>query len=109
MCYMCYMCYIRYTSSPPPHNRECSKTQQNRKNFRENRKNFREDRENSMVSEPSSTSEANKFFAKNSCSPKTYQSAKGLYGNGEITTPKRRSRRGSQQLTEAAQDCMLSL
>lgn len=49
------------------------------------------------------------FFAKNSCSPKTYQSAKGLYGNGEITTPTRGSWRGSQQLTEAAQDCMLSL
>ena len=72
---MCNMCYIRYTSSPPPHNRECSKTQQNRKNFRKNRKNFREDRENfredrenfredrenSMVIEPSSTSKANKF------------------------------------------------
>ena len=58
---MCNMCYIRYTSSPPPHNRECLKIQQNRKNFRENRKNVREDRENSMVSEPSSTSEANKF------------------------------------------------
>ena len=58
---MCNMCYIRYTPSPSSHNRECSKTQQNRKNFRENRKNFREDRENSMVSEPSSTSKANKF------------------------------------------------
>ena len=81
---MRYMCYICYTPSPPPHNRECLKTQQNRKNFRENRENFREDRENfredrenfredrenSIVSEPSSTSEANKFFAKNSCSPK---------------------------------------
>ena len=39
----------------------CLRTHQNRKNFRENRKNFREDRENSMVSEPSSTSEANKL------------------------------------------------
>ena len=79
------------------------------KTFEKIGKTSEKDRENSMVSEPSSTSEANKFFAKNSCSPKTFQSAKGLYGNGEITTPKRRSRRGLQQLTEAAQDSMLSM